>query len=101
MGKELLVRIFELGLYYDYNRVIDLYNCNIDLGMAGGWRRACNPRRAACNPRHRHRIAIVRTGIATAHDSQSEAYTWDTDTVPTVLYDSESQEFMHARKMRS
>ena len=26
MGKDLLVRIFELGLYYDYNRVIDLYN---------------------------------------------------------------------------
>ena len=31
MGKDLLVRIFELGLYYDYNRVIDLYNFNIDL----------------------------------------------------------------------
>ena len=31
MGKELLVRIFELGLYYDYNRVIDLYNYNIDI----------------------------------------------------------------------
>ena len=34
MGKERCVRIFELGLYYDYNRVIDLYNYNIDLLFA-------------------------------------------------------------------
>jgi len=31
MRKDLPIRIFELGLYYDYNRVIDLYNFNIDL----------------------------------------------------------------------
>ena len=31
MRKDLADTIFELGLYYDYNRVIDLYNYNIDL----------------------------------------------------------------------
>ena len=31
MGKDPTIRIFELGLYYDYNRVIDLYNGPCDL----------------------------------------------------------------------
>ena len=31
MRKDLSIRIFESGLYYDYNHVIDLYNYDIDL----------------------------------------------------------------------